>query len=520
MSTESDNIAVVIGGILIVVVFVFLYINSGSSSGGELPPSPPTPPNPPPQPPTGPFVFKQPVQPASALQVKQGVDKPTLLLETPVAIFVYDAACNCDVQKNIFQNFATRNAEIVTSYEVNKSDAAVGPLLAAMPALKTTTIPTVLFYKFPGKDPITLTTVTDATLDPNVPKAQTILSTSPARLMEAKDFTPTGDVSFLQSGFVFIYKTPCPKCDAYSTVVYQFAVNRQISVLGVDAGTSPGPEYLKSINLQPTDFPVILGYSLGKLQPAKQLPSPITLAALDSLINQSFKFIAPADGILTKDRWDATAKLLKTKDASKQTFVFVYSNKVGDGPKIQFQQFATNNPLLVNYDTVNVDEALQNEFFTASAIAAPTEIPIVMKFDIGGLKTTQTKSIFDEQSLKALLSFEFSNGIGNVNTETILVGTTPNIDPKYVLDKNAIVMVVPKDCNCDAKKRVVQNVFNKVGNFWIADASGPNVDSFFTSTKLDRTIVALYKWTKVTGVLNITPFTNFDEASVTTFATS
>jgi hypothetical protein len=517
MSTESDNIAVVIGAIIIVVLFIFLFMQS-RDKGGVTPPAPPAP-----LPPTKEFEFVLPVRSFENLTLQANGTK--LSLEVPVALFVFDKSCNCDSTKQLFQTFATKNSSYLTSFHMNKSLPASNILATAL-KLQSVALPAVLYFQVGIEvSRLTSTQITDAGLQTFIRKAT---FTPPLQPLTSEDFTTGGDL--IDSGsiaLVFVNKAGCALCDAYAPIIQDFAVSGPIDATKfyADADVSPGREFIAEVNSTNTTYPLLFVYAEDKLQAQVSLPAQLTVTELIKIVRSAtttgdFVFKPPADGVVVDTRWNATTKTFASKQSSLPTLILVYDKQTPNSTKSAFQSFATQFPTIANYETLNKDVVNQAAFFTASGYADPTPYPVVIKYDAGGLPNKQITRDFSSSSLTALTTFDFSN-IKSVVNENFLTPGTNTAQASYVSASPACVFVYSDSCGCDAKKRVYQQVFNTVsGNLYYANSSDPATSTFFTQTKIDPNIVAIHKWLKTTGVYSPDPITatlSFDLATVTAY---
>jgi hypothetical protein len=516
MSFETDNIAIIIGSIIIVVLFIFLFVKSRSSSSQKPTPAPaPAPPAPAPI-----SSFSPPVQSYKLLTLKNtGTTAVLLTIETPVALFLYDSNCNCEPTKAIFQTFAGKNSEYYSFFEMNRSIADTASLVSAF-SLQSQTLPAVLIFEV-GVKVATVTQITDTALTATI--KPTSFKTPVVALQNSDIDAQSGKVlTAPDQALIFVYDTPCPKCDAEAVVVQAFASLLKTCKVYSLAKGDPTFVPINTFYGPITTFPRYLAFSAGILSKDFKVPTVLTVDALLSQFSAApvtdFIFVAPADGVIDSTRWN-TNNTFKFVSATKPTLIFVYNAATTKDSKIAFQTFANQNPTLATYETLNTAISAQNDFFAVSKYPVPDPLPVVIKYDIGGLPSKDVSRDFSSTGLAPLTKFNFV-GLKSVAKENFLIAGTNTATASFVSAAPVVVFVYSDTCDCEAKKRVFQQVFDKTQStqMYVANSSDTETAAFFTQTKLSPTTVAIHKWLKTTGTYSPDPIlAAFDEATVTAY---
>jgi hypothetical protein len=509
MDLETDQVALIIGGIIVIVVIIFLFTQSRNTK-----PIPAPAPNPVPSPT---FSFMPPVQSFKLLTFKNtGTSTMLLTIETPVVLFVYDNNV-FDETKAVFQRFSQTYASYYTSFEMNRSLPEASSLISML-NLQSTKAPAVVIYEI-GMQVGVRTIISENVLAATVKSSSSLRS--PVFALTASDVDASANlVNTPGKALLFIYDSPCQKCDAESVVVQAFAsLTKTVKVYSLSKSDPTFAVYSQKVG----SFPYYLAYSEGKIDPNFKTPTTVSIEAIVSQLNaqaplpQDFVFSAPASGIVDITRWSATNTFLSSTP-SLPTIIFVYDSNTRKESKIAFQTFASLNPSIANYETLNTAIPNQYNFFSMSKYPIPKPLPVAIKFDILGMPSKDFSRDFSTAGLLPLTTFNFD--IKSVGQENFLITGTNTAASSFVLTAPVVVFVYNDYCNCEAKKRVYQKVFNKTQSqqMYVANSSSAATAAFFSQTKLSPTTVAIHKWLKTSGTYSQDPILSaFDEATVTAY---
>jgi len=504
MSTTERIVLAVLGSFALIAVVYYMYRRSKSSPVPAPTPGP-----------ASTFAFKAPVNAQKLLPVSSsGAGSAAVTIETPVALFVYDDKCACDVAKQTFQTFAAANPGYFVCFELNASSATGAVRLAEL-GLEPKTMPTIFVFRL-GVVSTSVTDVTEANLQKLVLKAN---FKAPVQELTMQDFSATGNlVDAQKKGFVFVVKGQCPMCDAVSIVVQAFAERvSQCRVYFVDADSSVGKEFLKTTQAIST-YPGLLAYSETAFvkKPTPPVPTVAGFKKFVGLESADIFITPPIQGIVDAKRWGKGRYVPLA--ANKPTLIFVYDDATPTSDMNAFRAFVSENESLASYEVLSASIPNQFAFFAAAGSAAPAPYPVVVKFDVGGLPSKQTTRDFSATALAKVVAFNFAGGVKSVTAvENFLIPGTNTASAAYVTAAPACVFVFSGDgCKCDAKKRVYQQVADGgAANLFFADASDPATASFFTGSKIDRSVVAVHKWLQGTGDYSPDPVTTtFDAATI------
>lgn len=467
------------------------------------------------------FVFKRPVISHTLLPLRlaSGAGATSVKIETPVALFLHDAK-TLDVTKQIFQKFAETNASYIVCFEINRSKDESLPVLATL-GLEFQSLPAVVFFTL-GVIVDKTTNITEASLQSFVKKAS---FKTPIKQLNMSDFNSGGDlITAPDKGLVIINSSgPCGKCDALAPVFQSFAEKTpSCLVFYANAETSPGVDYLNAVKApKTTDYPLLFPYDATKFQTSANL-TVATVAGLRAFVKVASEvvFNTPVDNAVTALRWNAPLARFSSYDSTKPTLVLVYDSYTTDKARLSFQTFAEQHAGLANYETLDATKPDQYAFFATAGYPDPAPYPVIIKYDIGGLPSKQTSRDFfvDPNTISDLIAFNFT-GVKSVAVENFLVSGTDTAALSYVGASPVCVFVYSDACECEAKKRIYQKVFDTVSNnLFFANSSDPATAPFFTDSKIDPNAVAIHKWLQGSGSHSPDPITSaFDLATVSAY---
>jgi hypothetical protein len=519
MSTNERIVLAILGSVALVTVIVYVVLVRRSKPTPQALPAPSAPVT------QSTFVFKSPVNSSKLLPVRasRGAGSSSLTIESPVAVFIYSDACDCDAAKQAFQTFAASNASYFVFFELNVSVATVAARLNEL-GLEPKTLPAVGVFRLGIASSTLVTDITEATLQKLVLKAN--YKAPAVQQLTMQDFTATGAlVNAPQKGLVVVVTGQCPMCDAVSVVIQAFADRvPQCRVYVVDADGAVGKEFLSASNTTVSTYPSLLAYSENvyvKTPPSAPVLTVSGLKAFVGLASVDVLFSPPVAGAVTADRWNVAAGRFASFDPAKPTLIFVYDDATLTGAVDAFQKFARKYASLATYETLSVSKPDEFVFLAAANFTDPAPYPVVVKFDVGGLSSRQTTRDFSETALAKMLAYDFTGSVKSVPADFLIAGTN-TASTTYTSAGPAVVFVFSDACACDAKKRVYQQVADDgATNLFFANGSDPATAAFFADSKIDRGIVAVHKWLQPTGAYSPDPITTtFDATAVAAYVSA